>query len=83
MTIFGLGTIGEQVARRVVGWDMRLIGIKRDVGSYRGAVGDVRPPNELLEACMESDVLVLTAPATQETLRGWTHGYWRRSAKDG
>lgn len=65
--IVGLGTIGEAFARRMQGWDVELIGIKRDPNSYHGVVERVYGPDELLKICAESDVLVVTAPGSVDT----------------
>jgi phosphoglycerate dehydrogenase-like enzyme len=67
LAIVGLGAIGEQVARRAAGWDMRLIGIKRDAVRYDGVVRDVRGTEALEDVCRAADVLVLAAPLTGET----------------
>lgn len=67
MGIVGLGTIGEQVARRAAGWEMELIGIKRDPSRYDGVVADVRGVDALEEVCRRSQVLVLTAALTSES----------------
>jgi phosphoglycerate dehydrogenase-like enzyme len=65
--IVGLGTIGEAFARRMQGWDVDLIGFKRDPSSYNGVVGKVYGPDQLLDLCRESDVLVITLPGSEET----------------
>lgn len=67
LLVVGLGRIGEEVARRAMGWDVAVAGIKRDVASYRGSVQDVRTPGELDEMCRWADVVVLTAPANAST----------------
>lgn len=67
MAIVGLGTIGEQVARRAAGWEMRLVGVKRDAARYDGVVPDVRGVEQLEAVCGEADVLVLAAALTPET----------------
>lgn len=65
--IVGLGTIGEEFARRMQGWDVNLIGFKRDPGSYSGVVETVYGPDQLLDLCRESDVLVITLPGSEAT----------------
>jgi D-2-hydroxyacid dehydrogenase (NADP+) len=65
--IVGLGTIGEAFAERMQGWDVDLIGFKRDPSSYRGVVETVYGPDQLLDLCREADVLVVTLPGSVET----------------
>jgi len=65
--IVGLGTIGEAFAERMHGWDVDLIGFKRDPSSYSGVVEKVYGPDQLLDLCWESDVLVITLPGSVET----------------
>ena len=67
LAIIGLGTIGEQVARRASGWDVDVIGYKREPEHYDGIVRRVFGPGQLLEVCRMADILVLTLPATDET----------------
>lgn len=65
--IVGLGTIGEAFAERMQGWDVNLIGCKRDPSKYRGVVEKVYGPDRLLDLCRESDILVVTLPGSVET----------------
>lgn len=65
--ILGLGTIGEEVARRLQGWDVELIGFKRDPSSYNGVVDTVYGPDQLLDLCRKCDVLIVTLPGSDET----------------
>jgi phosphoglycerate dehydrogenase-like enzyme len=65
--IIGLGTIGEAFARRAQGWDVELIGFKRDPGSYSGVVEHVYGPDRLLDVCRMSDVLIITMPGSEDT----------------
>ena len=65
--IVGLGTIGEAFARRMQGWDVDIVGFKRDPSSYRGMVEKVYGPDQLLNICTDSDVLVVTLPASVDT----------------
>lgn len=67
MVILGLGTIGEEIARRVQAFGMQVIGIKRDPASYDGCVTDVRTPDQLHAAVTEAQVLVSVLPDTPET----------------
>lgn len=65
--VLGLGTVGEQVARLAAAFGMRVIGIKRNPAAYGGQVADVRAPDQLLEACLEADVLISVLPGGDDT----------------
>lgn len=67
MVILGLGTIGEEIAKRAKAFGMHVIGIKRDPNAYAGCVSDVRRPEQLFEAVTEAQVLVSVLPDTTET----------------
>jgi D-2-hydroxyacid dehydrogenase (NADP+) len=67
MAVIGLGRIGEEVARRAIAWDMEVAGLKRTPETYEGCVSEVRGPDALHELCSWADVLMITAPATDET----------------
>lgn len=67
MAILGLGTIGEEIARRAVAWDMQVIGTKADPSSYVGVVEHVLPPSETLDVCRRADVVVCVLPDTEST----------------
>jgi phosphoglycerate dehydrogenase-like enzyme len=65
--IIGLGTIGEEFARRAQGWDVDLIGYKRHPDRYDGLVPEVYGPGQLLDVCKKADILVITIPGSPET----------------
>jgi D-2-hydroxyacid dehydrogenase (NADP+) len=65
--IVGLGTIGEEIALRLQGWDVDLIGLKRRPDEYDGVVPTVYGPEALIEVCHRSDILILVLPASAET----------------
>ncbi|HUW86951.1 MAG TPA: D-2-hydroxyacid dehydrogenase [Candidatus Paceibacterota bacterium] len=67
MLIVGLGQIGEAIARRAVGWEMEIVGIKRSPERYDGILSDVRSPEALQEMCAWAEILVLSIPAGSET----------------
>jgi phosphoglycerate dehydrogenase-like enzyme len=67
LLIVGMGRIGEAVARRAQGWDVAVVGIKRDPASYVGCLADVRGPDALQTQCEWADIVMLTLPATPET----------------
>lgn len=67
MAILGLGTIGEEIARRAVAWDMRVIGTKADPSSYAGVAEQVMPPSRTVDVCREADVVVCVLPDNENT----------------
>jgi len=66
IAIIGLGTIGEAFARRAQGWDVELIGYKRNPDEYHGVVQRVYGPGSLLEVCTMADILIITMPGSKE-----------------
>ena len=67
VVIAGLGAIGEAIAVRLAGWDVRLIGVTRSPKDYRGVLEDVRPLPALAEACREASILMVALPLATET----------------
>jgi len=67
LAVIGLGRVGEEVAKRAKGFDMRVLGIKRDIAHHRGNADQVHSPDRLLEVLAEADFVVVTAPLTPET----------------
>ncbi len=94
MGVLGLGTIGEEIARRASAWGMKVIGTKRDPGSYSGVARAVYPPGETIEVFRSADCVVSVLPDTPETRRvvgaaefealgdGWFVNVGRGSAVD-
>lgn len=66
--IVGLGSIGEEIARRLLALGMRVIGVKRRVEGYQGVVPEVVPPAELLDVFRRCDVVILALPASAATV---------------
>jgi len=63
MTILGLGTIGQEVARRAHAFGMRVTGIRRRLDQPPlPFVEHVVGPDQLDEALRDCDVLVISAP---------------------
>ncbi len=62
MGVLGLGSIGETIAHKASALGMNVIGTKRQVSSYHGFATEVYPPDETLEVCSLSDVLVIALP---------------------
>jgi D-2-hydroxyacid dehydrogenase (NADP+) len=70
MTIVGLGTIGQEVARRAHAFGMRVTGVRRRVERPKPPFLDrVAGPNELDSTLRGCDVLVIAAPSIDETDR--------------
>lgn len=67
MGILGLGTIGEEVARRAAAWGMDVIGVKRDPRRYRGAARRVYGPDGVSRVAAAADVLVVALPDGPDT----------------
>ncbi len=68
--IVGLGSIGQEVARRAKAFDMRVVATKRSVVRPELAVmgvDRVYPRHDLLEMLAECDFVVLSVPLTKET----------------
>jgi phosphoglycerate dehydrogenase-like enzyme len=66
-TIVGLGQVGAGIARRLQGFEMRLIGIRRDPTAGGGPVDEVRGPDGFRDALAESDFVILAVPITAAT----------------
>ena len=70
MTIVGLGTTGQEVARRAHAFGMRVIGVRRRVDQPKPPFVDrIAGTNELDHALRGCDVLVVAAPFIAETDR--------------
>lgn len=67
--ILGLGSIGEEVARRAVGLGMRVIGTKRQPEMYSGVAERVFGSDETLSVFRESDAVVIALPHLAETTK--------------
>jgi phosphoglycerate dehydrogenase-like enzyme len=69
--IVGLGSIGQDIARKAKAFDMTVTGVSRSAGPFVH-VDAVRPREEMVAACAEADVVVMSAtfdPATGPLLR--------------
>lgn len=70
LLVYGLGAIGEEVARLARGLGLAVVGIKRmPEGADAATLGvdEVHPPKALPQLLPRADVLVLCAPHTSET----------------
>lgn len=67
MTIIGLGSIGSRIAKHAKGFDMRVVGIRRNKGRSAENVDSMHGMDELHAVLAQSDFVVLAAPSTRET----------------
>ncbi|MGI9415553.1 MAG: D-2-hydroxyacid dehydrogenase [Hyphomicrobiales bacterium] len=67
LLIYGLGDIGARLARLARAFDMRVLGIKRDLADHDGSAHELHPPDAFLELLPGADFVVLTCPLTPET----------------
>jgi D-2-hydroxyacid dehydrogenase (NADP+) len=68
LAVLGLGTIGEEIARRADAWGLDVIGIKADPGSYRGVARMVAGPDDIVAICAQADIVVCALPADATTI---------------
>ncbi len=79
--IFGMGRIGQALAKRARGFDMRVIYTKRS----RDPHAELMLPAEYVsfdELVEQSDVIVVTAPLTEETRHAFRLEAFRRMKHD-
>lgn len=67
LVIVGLGAIGNRLAALAKAFEMRVIGVRRDPASGRGAADSVHALAELPDLVGSADYLALTCPLTPET----------------
>lgn len=69
MTVYGLGNIGEAVARRGRAFGLDVYGVKRTPATYSGVLGPnhVVAPENAHELYEKTDLLILTVPLTDST----------------
>lgn len=66
--ILGLGTIGEEIARRAAAWGIRVIGTKGHPDAYDGVASEVYGPDGTVEVFRRSDAVVSVLPDLPETV---------------
>ena len=67
LLVYGLGAIGERIARLARAFDMRVIGFKRDASRHGGAADEVHPSSRFVDWLPEADFVALACPLTEET----------------
>lgn len=67
LVIVGLGRIGARLAQLARAFDMKVIGIRRDVSKGNGAAHRVVKDEALLSVLPEADFVALTCPLTPAT----------------
>lgn len=68
LVVFGMGSIGGEVARLACALGVRVIGVRRRLGAGGIAgVAEVVGPDRLAEAASEADFVAVTAPLTPAT----------------
>ena len=67
LVIVGMGRIGSRLATLARAFDMKTVGVKRDVTIGASAADKVVPQQQLLDVVREADFVVLTCPLTPET----------------
>ena len=66
--LVGLGEIGTAIARRCLGLEMNVVGVRRRAERGHELVRRVYPLGRLSEAVAQADHVVMTLPATPETI---------------
>lgn len=67
LLVYGMGAIGERVARLAKAFDMVVVAVKRDVARHGGVADEVHPSTEFQKLLPRADFVVLTCPLTDET----------------
>jgi len=71
--VIGLGDIGTEVSRHLLGFGCRLIGMRRNVSKPNDYIKDVRPLSQLHETLPEADYVIICTPGTGETENLFSH----------
>ncbi len=65
--IYGLGSIGGEIARLARALGLKVIGVRRSPQQPGDAVDELHPPQKLAELLPRADWLILASPLTAET----------------
>jgi D-2-hydroxyacid dehydrogenase (NADP+) len=72
LVIIGLGEIGQAIARKAKAFDMQVSGVTRATETLPN-IDRVRPRRELIAACAEGDIVVISAMHDASTDRIVSH----------
>ena len=67
LLIFGMGGIGERLARLAKAFEMRVIGFKRDPSQHGAIADEVHASEQFANYLAQADVVALTCPLTEQT----------------
>lgn len=67
LLIIGLGGIGGRLARLAKAFELRVLGVRRDVAAGVNGADSVHTPSDLGRLLPEADIVALTCPLTPET----------------
>jgi D-2-hydroxyacid dehydrogenase (NADP+) len=67
LVIVGMGRIGSRLATLAKAFDMRVIGVKRNISTGKGAADVLVAQSEMRSVLPEADFVALTCPLTPET----------------
>lgn len=67
LLIFGMGGIGERLARLAKAFEMRVIGFKRDPSKHGAIADEVHASKDFHSYLGQADMVALTCPLTDET----------------
>jgi phosphoglycerate dehydrogenase-like enzyme len=65
--VLGLGTIGEEIARKAAAWGMTVVGTKAHPDEYDGVASAVFTPDATIEVFRTADAVVSVLPDTPAT----------------
>ena len=67
LLVYGLGAIGERLAKLAKAFDMTVIGFKRDPSRHAAVADEVHAASQLTSWLPRADYVALTCPLTDET----------------
>jgi phosphoglycerate dehydrogenase-like enzyme len=67
MLIIGMGNIGSAIAKRAAAFEMKVVGLEKDVSGRLGEESALLPMDHLDNELERADVLVVAVPYTPET----------------
>ncbi|MDD5544435.1 MAG: D-2-hydroxyacid dehydrogenase [Acidobacteriia bacterium] len=65
--LVGLGSIGQEIAKRARAFEMRILAVKKDPSTGREFADEIFPVDQLHNLLRQSDFVVLAVPHTPET----------------